>query len=388
MSIYSACSSVKMVVELIRTNELHIDINSKELVVLHDYFETADGGGRLCMLLADALKSDLVFGFQSEDHPYLKAYKPAKCYDLSARSIFPIWKQLKLSHGFRKSTQFVRKYTNAIYSGTYSPLTILNHSAHNNIYYCHTPPRFVYDKRDFYIDGLPTSKQLILKLFIDYLKPQYEMAMARMDSIISNSFTVQERVRMYLGRETEVIHPPCETARFTWKGQQKYYLSNARLDSLKQVDECIKAFIRLPHQNLVVTSEGAEMNNLKRLANNAPNIHFTGVVEESQLLELLGNAIATIYIPIDEDFGMAPVESMAAGKPVIGVTAGGLLETITHNETGMLLPAAFTTDNLVLAVEKMTASHALSMRTACENRAKQFDSKLFVEKMYSLMSHK
>lgn len=69
------------------------------------------------------------------------------------------------------------------------------------------------------------------------------------------------------------------------------------------------------------------------------NISFTGPVEEEELRSLIGNAIATLYIPVDEDFGMSPVESMAAGKPVIGVREGGLIETVMDGETGILLNA-------------------------------------------------
>ena len=60
-------------------------------------------------------------------------------------------------------------------------------------------------------------------------------------------------------------------------------------------------------------------------------------IKDKELKNLIGNAIATIYIPIDEDFGMSPVESMAAGKPVIGSGEGGLLETVVHDQTGWLL---------------------------------------------------
>ena len=77
--------------------------------------------------------------------------------------------------------------------------------------------------------------------------------------------------------------------------------------------------------------------NLERLANKAKNIKFVGIISDTHLKDLLSRCIATIYIPIDEDFGMSPVESMAAGKPVIGVAEGGLLETIVHKETGFLL---------------------------------------------------
>ncbi len=364
-----------------------INVGSNTLVILHDYFESAEGGGRLCLVLADSMQADMAYGFRKHDHPYFKIYHPYSCYNLHAYSHWPLWRQLKLIRSFKSSTQFVKGYSNAIYSGTYSPLSVLYHAAKINVLYCHTPPRFIYDKRDYYLNRLPVWQRPLLQYFIHSLQPRFEEAVARMNVIIANSYTVKKRIHRYLGRTAQVIYPPCETTRFTWIGQQKYYLSTARLDTLKQVDLCIKAFLKMPDRKLVVTSGGLEINRLKKIAQDAPNIHFTGWVSDSRLCELIGNAIATIYLPQDEDFGMSPVESMAAGKPVIGVAAGGLLETVLPEETGLLLPTNFTLEHLISAVHRMTYAHASKMRRACERRAQLFCRDRFLDKMYALMEN-
>ena len=76
---------------------------------------------------------------------------------------------------------------------------------------------------------------------------------------------------------------------------------------------------------------------------------------------------------------------MAAGKPVIGVREGGLLETVAHGETGFLIPANPSEENLIEAVQKMGPETARTMRDACEARAPQFDKKIFVEKMHAML---
>jgi glycosyltransferase involved in cell wall biosynthesis len=362
-------------------------VQSKLLVILHDYFESAEGGGRLCMLLADSMRADIAYGFRIRDHPYFEIYHPGNCYDLHAYSDWQLWRQLKLLRSFKSSTQFVEGYSNAMYSGSYSPLAVLYHAANNNILYCHTPPRFIYDKRDYYLARLPFWQRPLLQYFINYLQPRYEKAVARMNVIVANSYTVKKRIHRYLGRKAQVIYPPCDTTRFSWNGQQKYYLSTARLDVLKQVDLCIEAFLKMPDRRLLVASGGLELSRLKKIAQDAPNIHFTGWVSESRLRDLIGNAIATIYLPRDEDFGMSPVESMAAGKPVIGVAAGGLLETVVHEETGLLLPANFNLENLISAVQRMTSARALKMRPDCERRAQLFSRKRFLDKMVTLIEN-
>jgi glycosyltransferase involved in cell wall biosynthesis len=284
-------------------------------------------------------------------------------------------------HAFRNKTSFLHNYRQAIYSGFYSPLAMNNHQHGINIYYCHTPPRFIYDQRNFYRSRLPFWQRPLLRWFIDYFKPLYEGAIEQMDIMIANSENVRARIRTYLGKDALVVYPPCDTDSFTWRGQADYYLSTARLDVLKRVDLIIEAFIRMPYKKLIVTSEGNEYARLKKLAGQRENIMFTGLVSEEKLRDLTGNAIATIYIPRDEDFGMSPVESMAAGKPVIAVREGGLMETVVHGETGMLLSPEINRKEIIDAVSALTPARTLQMRKACEERAQLFSKDLFLDKM-------
>ena len=206
-----------------------------------------------------------------------------------------------------------------------------------------------------------------------------------MDVIIANSVNIQKRIKHYLKKDSIVIHPPCDTKSFRWLGQEDYYFSCARLDSLKRVDIVVKAFNQMPDKRLVIVSTGPESGRLKKMAEGCENIIFTGPVDDSQLKDLLGKSIASIYIPRDEDFGMSPVESLAAGKPVLGVAEGGLIETLVHGTTGILIPANPSPKELIDAVHELNPKRALGMRRDCEQRAGQFDQKIFLEKMRQLI---
>ena len=107
-----------------------------------------------------------------------------------------------------------------------------------------------------------------------------------------------------------------------------------------------------------------------------------GWVSESQLEHLIGTCIATIYIPVDEDFGMSPVESMAAGKPCIGVREGGLKETIIHGVTGYLCENA-NEEELINAVTYMTPERARQMRESCISQSMNFSEHAFVQNLKS-----
>ena len=98
-----------------------------------------------------------------------------------------------------------------------------------------------------------------------------------------------------------------------------------------------------------------------------------------------GNAIATIYIPKDEDFGISPVESMSAGKPVIGAGEGGLLETIIHGKTGWLTPPNPSLKELIQAIKEINPKQALSMRKTCEKQAMIFCTKNFIKNMREII---
>ncbi len=162
-----------------------------------------------------------------------------------------------------------------------------------------------------------------------------------MHVIVANSENVQRRIKRYLGHDSIVVYPPIDTESFVWGEPQGYYLSTARLTPLKRVATIVEAFVRMPDRQLVVASGGEDEAALRRVAPRGhSNIRFTGWTDEAQLRSLISGAIATIYIPVDEDFGMSPVESMAAGKPVIGVAEGGLLETIVPGRDGGVLLAA------------------------------------------------
>ncbi|MEZ5672692.1 MAG: glycosyltransferase [Thiotrichaceae bacterium] len=359
------------------------EANLMKTIVLHDYFEALEGGGRLCSILARGIEADLGCGFARQSHPFLQDFKN-QLIDLKSYSRIPLWRQFKLARHFAQHTQFLANYDTVIYSGFYTPLAIAQHLEGKNILYCHTPPRFIYDQRDFYLAQLSPPLRPLLQAFIRYLQPRYEAAIAQMDVIITNSTHVRDRIRHYLGKEAQIVHPPCETSHFRWLGQKSYYLSTARLDPLKQVDKIIQAFLTTPDKHLIVASGGSELSKLQQLARNSPHIHFTGWTTEAQLTELMGNAIATLYLPTQEDFGMSPLESMAAGKPVIGLAEGGLLETIVPGKTGILLAEA-TTEAIRDAVNLMTPEYALSLRTECEIWAQNFRSELFLQQMQNIL---
>lgn len=348
---------------------------ARSCLVLHDFFLEPDGGGKVAHHMASVLGGDLVGGdvdLASYPKDYFGSLFPQSLNAYSLR--MPSFSRTgKLWRAFASMPKEERALT--VFSGQLSPL------AHDRVSgakvcYCHTPPRLLYDKRELLLGKAPVFVRPGVAAMLPFYRRAYVRAMRSMDLVICNSETVRERIRHYLGLDAVVVWPPAGDG-FAWIGQGDYYLSTARHDSLKRVDSIVEAFLKMSDKRLVVTGDGPEMESLRILAGNAANISFTGRVTDDQMKRLVGDCIATIYIPEDEDFGMSPVESMAAGKPVIGVAEGGLLETVVEAENGVLLSVPPSPDDVAVAVQGMSPATALKMRTACEKRAQRFSGERF-----------
>jgi glycosyltransferase involved in cell wall biosynthesis len=293
-----------------------------------------------------------------------------------------------------------------LFSGSFSPLAYRNITGHK-IFYCLTPPRLLYDQRPFIVQQVPPWQRPLLRGVMSLYRPAYERAVRGMDTFITISETVRKRLRKFLGHDSLVVYPPCETGRFRWIEEGNYFLSTARIDPLKRVALIVEAFMSMPEKRLVVVSGGADMPRIREMAGRVENIEVLGWVDDERLCDLMGRCIATIYIPREEDFGISPVESMAAGKPVIGVQEGALLETVGREQgagsrgekkgvggrrdeagrgllatdCGVLAPKDPGVADVIEAVEWMTRERAARMRQRCEERAKRFDTTVFLEKM-------
>jgi len=353
-----------------------------KLGVLYDYLQVKGGAEQVALSMAGHYPdSELVISSINANNFDLSSSELVNTRALQRFSTISPLRVLKAINVFKHSNAYINQYDQLIYSGFYAPLAIQQRTLGNNIYYCHTPPRYLYDLKNYYEEKLGIVGSLLLQRFSEWYRPQYEDAIGQMDIVLANSKNVQNRLKRYLNIDSIVINPPVNIDQFRFLGQSDYYISLARLEPYKQVDKIIEAFKLMPDKKLLITSGGSDYHRLKKLANSANNITFTGWLQNTELAELLGNSIASIYIAKDEDFGMSPVESQASGKPVIGMADGGLLETVKHEETGLLINKNLVINDIIEAVDWMTPSKALGLKNRCINNAKQFGADIFFKKM-------
>jgi glycosyltransferase involved in cell wall biosynthesis len=354
-------------------------------LVLHDAFAFPGGGEKVAMTLARALEAELATGLY-DAQAFPKGYfGDAPPRNLDAVGRHPLAARLSRTLAMCLAfEQFPKTKTElAIHSGA---LTLLAHARIDGpqLLYCHTPPRILYDHHDFYLRRQHPARRPLYRLLLARYRRHYERAAQAMNAVVANSETVRRRIRRFLDLDAVVVHPPVDTAAFAFLGQEPYYLSTARVDVLKRVDVIVEAFRHMPDKRLVVVSGGSELPRIRESAAGCPNIDIRGWTSDADLKACIGSCIATIYIPRDEDFGISPVESMAAGKPVIGVREGGLTETVLDGETGLLLAPDPGPDDVARAVATLDPDAALAMRQACQQRARAFDTSVFVEKMLAM----
>jgi glycosyltransferase involved in cell wall biosynthesis len=207
-----------------------------------------------------------------------------------------------------------------------------------HVSYCHNPFRYAWNDRDRTLaarrDGV--SRAVLRSLFHRWRQWDW-IAAQRVDAYLANSETSRRRIKAYFGRDSRVVHPPVDIARFgpaalpsVTRGD--HYMVLSELMPHKRIDVAIEAFnrLRLP---LVIAGDGPDIRRLRSLA--GPTVSFVGRVSDREVARLLRASRALVVTAVEE-FGIAAVEAQAAGRPVLSVGVGGAIETVVDGVTGCL----------------------------------------------------
>jgi glycosyltransferase involved in cell wall biosynthesis len=249
-----------------------------------------------------------------------------------------------------------------------------------HVSYVHTPLRYAWDL-DTYLAGSSAGfpARLGARLLQPALRSWDRATSARPDIIVANSMTVRERIRRFWDRDAEVIHPPVDVESIPMAVKNDgFLLVAARLLAYRRVDIAIEAAAQL-NCELVVVGDGPERHRLDSFA--GPHTRFMGRVDRPTLIDLFSRCRAYV-VPGVEDFGIAPVEAMAAGKPVVALRAGGARETVLDGETGVLYDKPEVAA-LCAAIERLD-SIAIDP-VACRRRAATFGRDRFRSRWRDLL---
>jgi glycosyltransferase involved in cell wall biosynthesis len=364
-------------------------LSELRVAIVHYWFVRRRGGERVVEALAGLLPgADLFFVVADENE------LPAALRERNVRTSF----LQKLPGSLRWHRHFLPLYPLAleqfdlggydlVISSESGPAKgIVTGARTCHICYCHSPMRYLWDHYHRYRsgNGFDPLTRLVFSAAAHYLRLWDSASASRVDYFIANSETTAARIRKHYRREAEVIFPPVATdIPEAAAGPGDHYLVVGHLADYKRVDLAVQACAALGRR-LRIVGEGEEYPRLKRLARG--QAEFLGVLPDEEVRREYASCRALLF-PGEEDFGMVPVEAMAAGRPVIAFGRGGATETVLpvdHGRppeaaTGVFFPEP-TASSLAEAVRRFEGAERRFRPEFIRRHAQQFGAARFGER--------
>jgi len=249
-----------------------------------------------------------------------------------------------------------------------------------HVCYLHSPMRYAYDLKFTYLDGTRGLAASVLRWLLHRLRRWDHASSAGVDHFVAASRFVARRLQKAYRRDASaVIHPPVDTERFRpgTAPREDYYVTVGRLETFKRVDVLLEAFAALPDRRLVVVGDGPEWRRLR--ASCPANVELVGRETPDQVRDRLQRARAFVFASVD-DFGIAPVEALACGTPVIAFRKGGAAETVAGLEASRPTGVFFEEQSAPAVLQAIRSFESQSSRIsadACREAALAFSAERF-----------
>ena len=200
--------------------------------------------------------------------------------------------------------------------------------------YCHSPFRYVWFERERALSECPRPLRPVLRRVLDRTAAWDLSAAQRVTHYIANSGITQERIARIYGRDSQILHPPVSTDRFSIGEPEDFVLFVGQIVRHKRVAVAIEASL-MAKRPIRIVGDGPDREVLEaRFADDA--VQFLGAVSDSELASLYSRCLA-LLVPNVEEFGIAAVEVQASGRPVVAIAKGGVTETVVPGRTGLLV---------------------------------------------------
>jgi len=356
-----------------------------KIALVHDYIKEYGGAERVLKALTEIYPNAPVFtAFRVKGSTADVEFKGVEIKESYLAPILKIWRLYSplrfLSPLIWKSFDFT-KYDLVIASSSWyitrgfrvGPKTKI-------ICYCHTPPRWLYG----YETSVGFTKYWPVKIYsaiVGHFMRLYDYSSAQqVDAWIANSKNVAERIKKFYRKDSTVIYPPVDVEEIIKVAnktkKENYFLVVSRLVGGKGLEETARVAKELGFR-LKIAGEGfgfADVEEkLKRIG--GKNIELLGRVTDEELYKLYAKAKGFIALAKDEDFGVTPVEAMAAGTPVIAFNGGGFKETVEDGKTGILINSR---DKSEIAEAVRRVEKTKWERRVLQDHARKFSKERFV----------
>jgi glycosyltransferase involved in cell wall biosynthesis len=363
-----------------------------KIAIFHNYLDNIGGAEIVTLTLARHFDADLYttnidtekitkMGF-GDVIPRIKSIGkvPIKApfkHELSS------WRFRKLNLG--------RQYDFYVIAGDWALSGAVNNKP--NLWYVHSPLNELWQWKD-YIKNVILNwwQRPIFDVWVFMKRILSKKYSKHVNIWVCNSRNTQGRIKRFYNQDAIIINPPVDTKKYTNNGDGGYWLSVNRLTTPKRIELQVKAFQKLKGKKLIIVGSyekgASQFEEYKRkigdeLKDSESEIEILHFLKDEDLKKLYSECKGFITTAMDEDFGMTVVEAMASGKPVIAANEGGYKESVISGENGILIDEidADKIATAIVDIENNLLKDPNRYKEPCINRAKKFDTEVFIEKI-------
>lgn len=358
----------------------------KKIAIFHNFLDNIGGAEIVDLILARELGADIYTTNVDKEKIQKMGFGVDNVYSIGSVPINAPFKQ-ELAYWKFRALNLGSKYDFYIIAGDWAMSGGVHH--HPNLWYVHSPTREIWDLASYIRKhAVPGWQRPIFDIWVRSRRLANRRDIKNIDKIASVSRNVQFRVQTYFNKDSVVVYPPVEIKRYRYQKNGNFWLAVNRFFIHKRVDIQMKAFAKMPAENLIVVGSYEKSSHFQQYANyikkiKPKNVEIRSWICQSDLINLYANCKGFITTSKDEDFGLTPLEAMASGKPVIAPNEGGYRETIISGVTGKLIND-IDIHKLIIAVKEVGANPQ-KYREACLAQAKKFDVNIFVKKIKKIL---
>jgi glycosyltransferase involved in cell wall biosynthesis len=309
-----------------------------KIVLLHDWLTGFRGGERvleaLCELYPEAPIYTLIHRKGSTSH-VIESRKIVTSFLNRIPGIYKNYRKFLPFMPLAASMMKITHEADVIISSSHCVIKgVRKPKGSKHISYIHSPMRYIYDQFENYFGKASWPIKIAAHILRPYLQWWDRRSNLNVDILIANSGFIKKRIQTYYHLESDIIYPFVDLKDFREiqnnpTQKENFYLMVTAFAPNKRVDLAIEAFNDLGWElRIIGGGSEEEVSGLKQKAK--PNIKFLGQVPREEVVSQMSKAKAFIF-PGVEDFGITPLESLAAGTPVIAFKAGGVLETLNDD---------------------------------------------------------
>jgi len=315
---------------------------------------TLRGGAELVVLeIAKRYDAKIYTAEYDAEHTF-EDFKDLDVEVIGNKSVFAFMPYNRISQGMSYGMAFYSKKLGEDYdviNAHVSPSHWIRNKNERVLWYCHTPLREVYDLYKYRLSMKKPLEKPVYALGATMVRTIDKRIVDKIESIAVNSNNTRMRVEAYFGRKDGVvINPGVDYSKYANEGDGKFFFYPSRFSPNKRQEYAIKAFdiFKRKYRKLgyslvlagTVSRDKFYYNYYKHIRDLAAEVQDVKIIEnaaDNEMMKLMSRATAVLYTPIDEDFGLVPLEAMAAMKPIIAVNQGGPKETVVSGKTGYLV---------------------------------------------------